>query len=173
MNETTQIKPIKRSKKAKNKVGRPKTEIDLVELEKVCRLNCTMPEIAYYFDIPLRTLEDKYTNDELIRKTIQKGRATGMLSLRRKQIQIMNETNSTPMAIWLGKQILGQRDRHEITQDINIEERKVLDVSRLSDDDLNYLERTLKHALVDTDTSGENEKVPQVVNKRGMDNNRT
>ena len=43
MNETTQIKPIKRSKKTKNKVGRPKTEIDLVELEKVCRLNSTTP----------------------------------------------------------------------------------------------------------------------------------
>ena len=85
----------------------------------------------------------------------------------------MNETNSTPMAIWLGNQILGQRDRHEITQDINIEERKVLDVSRLSDDDLNYLERTLKHALVDPDKGGEDAKVPQVIHKRSMGNNRT
>ena len=84
----------------------------------------------------------------------------------------MEDTNNSTMAIWLGKQMLGQTDRQEIRQDINIEERKVLDVSRLSDDDLNYLERTLKHALVDTDTSGENEKVPQVVHKRGMDNNR-
>ena len=172
MNETAQIKPIKKTKKVNKKVGRPKTEIDLVELEKVCRLNCTMPEIAFYFNMPLRTLEDKYTNDENVRNTIQKGRATGMLSLRRKQIQIMNDTNSTPMAIWLGKQILGQKDRHEITQDINIEERKVLDISRLTDDDLNYLERTLKHALVDADTSGENAQVPQVIHQRGMGNDR-
>ena len=171
MNETTQIKPIKRSKKAKNKVGRPKTEIDLVELEKVCRLNCTMPEIAYYFDIPLRTLEDKYTNDADVRKTIQKGRAQGMLSLRRKQIQIMNDTNSTPMAIWLGKQILGQRDRHEITQDINIEERKVLDISKLSDDDLNTIERVLKHAVVESSESREDAKVPQIIHQGSMVNN--
>ena len=171
MNETTQIKPIKRSKKTKNKIGRPKTEIDLVELEKVCRLNCTMPEIAFYFNMPLRTLEDKYTNDQKIRETIQKGRATGMLSLRRKQIQIMNETNSTPMAIWLGKQILGQRDRHEITQDINIEERKVLDISKLSDDDLNTIERVLKHAVVESSESRENAKVPQIIHQGSMVNN--
>jgi hypothetical protein len=121
--------------------------------------------------MPLRTLEDKYTNDEQIRKTIQKGRATGMLSLRRKQIQIMNETNSTPMAIWLGKQILGQRDRHEITQDINIEERKVLDISKLSDDDLNTIERVLKHAVVESSESRENAKVPQIVHQGSMVNN--
>ena len=169
MNELT---PIKKAKTTKKKVGRPKIELNLGELERLSRLNCTMPEISAYFDIPLRTLEDKFTNEPEVRKAIEKGRATGMLSLRRKQIQIMEDTNNSTMAIWLGKQMLGQTDRQEIRQDINIEERKVLDVSRLSDDDLNYLERTLKHALVDTDTSGENEKVSQVVHKRGMDNNR-
>lgn len=167
MNEIKKIKPVK-----KRKVGRPKIELNLGELERLSRLNCTMPEISAYFDIPLRTLEDKFTNEPEVRKAIEKGRATGMLSLRRKQIQIMEDTNNSTMAIWLGKQMLGQTDRQEIRQDINIEERKVLDVSRLSDDDLNYLERTLKHALVDTDTSGENEKVPQVVHKKSMDNNR-
>jgi len=169
MNE---IKPIKKVKASKGKVGRPKIELNLGELERLSRLNCTMPEISAYFDIPLRTLEDKFTNEPDVRKAIEKGRATGMLSLRRKQIQIMEDTNNSTMAIWLGKQMLGQTDRQEIRQDINIEERKVLDVSRLTDDDLNYLERTLKHALVDTDTSGENEKVAQVVHKRSMDNNR-
>ena len=163
---------LKKAKTTKKKVGRPKIELNLGELERLSRLNCTMPEISAYFDIPLRTLEDKFTNEPEVRKAIEKGRATGMLSLRRKQIQIMEDTNNSTMAIWLGKQMLGQTDRQEIRQDINIEERKVLDVSRLSDDDLNYLERTLKHALVDTDTSGENEKVAQIVHKRGMDNNR-
>ena len=92
-----------KAKKVQKKVGRPKTEINLNELEKLSRLNCTMPEIAFYFNIPLRTLEDKFTNDNEVRESILKGRATGMLSLRRKQIQIMEETNSTPMAIWLGE----------------------------------------------------------------------
>lgn len=167
MNEIKKIKPEK-----KKKVGRPKTEINLDELERLCRLNCTMPEISAYFDIPLRTLEDKYTNEPEIRQAIQKGRATGMLSLRRKQIQIMEETNNSTMAIWLGKQILGQTDKQEIVQDINIEERKVLDISRLSNDDLDYLERTLKYALVDPDKGGEDAKVPQTIHKGSMGDNR-
>ena len=100
------------------KVGRPKTPINLEELKKLCRLNCTMPEISSYFDIPLRTLEDRYTNDMEVRTAIDKGRNEGKLSLRRKQIQIMDETNNPTIAIWLGKQLLGQRDKHDvITED--------------------------------------------------------
>ena len=40
------------TKKPLKKVGRPKTELDLNELEKLSSLNCTMPEIAHFFDIP-------------------------------------------------------------------------------------------------------------------------
>jgi hypothetical protein len=104
--------------KEKNPVGRPKIEINLDELERLSALNCTMPELAAYFRVPLRTLEDKYTNDPEIRATINRGREVGKLSVRRKQMQIMNDMNSTAMAIWLGKQLLGQRDKHDvITED--------------------------------------------------------
>ena len=88
MNEITQIKPVKKKKKPTNKVGRPKINLNLEELERLSRLNCTMPEISAYFDIPLRTLEDKFTNELDVRKAIENGRATGKLSLRRRQIQI-------------------------------------------------------------------------------------
>lgn len=173
MNEIAQIKPVKKRKKPINKVGRPKINLNLEELERLSRLNCTMPEISAYFDIPLRTLEDKFTNEVDVRKAIEKGRATGKLSLRRRQIQIMEETNNPTMAIWLGKQMLGQTDKQEIVQDINIEDRKVLDISRLTDDDLNNLERTLKYALVDESESGENAKVAQTIHQGSMGNNRT
>tara|TARA_R110001606_G_scaffold73792_2_gene170586 strand:- start:1533 stop:2054 length:522 start_codon:yes stop_codon:yes gene_type:complete len=173
MNETTQKKPIKKTKKQVKNVGRPKIILNLEELERLSRLNCTMPEISAYFDIPLRTLEDKFANELDVRKAIEKGRATGKLSLRRRQIQIMEETNNPTMAIWLGKQMLGQTDKQEIIQEINIEDRKVLDISRLTDDDLNNLERTLKYALVDESESGEDAKVAQTIHQRSMGNNRT
>ena len=173
MNETTQKKPIKKTKKQVKNVGRPKIVLNLEELERLSRLNCTMPEISAYFDIPLRTLEDKFANELDVRKAIEKGRATGKLSLRRRQIQIMEETNNPTMAIWLGKQMLGQTDKQEIVQDINIEDRKVLDISRLTDDDLNNLERTLKYALVDESESGEDAKVAQTIHQGSMGNNRT
>lgn len=102
----------------KRPVGRPKIEINLDELERLSALNCTMPELAAYFRVPLRTLEDRYTNDPDIRATINRGREVGKLSVRRKQMQIMNDMNSATMAIWLGKQLLGQRDKHDvITED--------------------------------------------------------
>ena len=173
MNESTQKKPIKKTKKQVKNVGRPKIILNLEELERLSRLNCTMPEISAYFDIPLRTLEDKFANELDVRKAIEKGRATGKLSLRRRQIQIMEETNNPTMAIWLGKQMLGQTDKQEIIQDINIEDRKVLDISRLTDDDLNNLERTLKYALVDESESGEDAKVAQTIHQGSMGNNRT
>lgn len=104
--------------KSKRPVGRPKIEINLDELERLSALNCTMPELAAYFRVPLRTLEDRYTNDPDIRATINRGREVGKLSVRRKQMQIMNDMNSATMAIWLGKQLLGQRDKHDvITED--------------------------------------------------------
>ncbi len=101
-------------KKQVKKVGRPKTEINLEELQKLCTLNCTMPEIASFFNMPLRTLEDRFKNDTDVRTAIENGRNKGKLSVRRKQLQIMDETNNATMAIWLGKQLLGQRDKHDI-----------------------------------------------------------
>jgi len=41
-----------------------------------------------------------------------------MISVRRKQFQIMNDDSNPTMAIWLGKQLLGQRDKHDlVTED--------------------------------------------------------
>ena len=160
-----------KTKKLTKKVGRPKIQLNLSELQKLCRLNCTMPEIAAFFDIPLRTLEDKYTNDENVRNAIDKGRNEGKLSLRRKQIQIMDETNNPTMAIWLGKQLLGQRDRQEILQDVHIEERKVLDLTKITDEDLDIIERALKYAVVEPSESRENETLPKIIHHRSMANN--
>ena len=44
-----------------------------------------------------------------------------------------------------------------------IEERKVLDISRLTDNDLNTIERVLEHAVVEGDQIGEDEEILQGV----------
>ena len=44
-----------------------------------------------------------------------------------------------------------------------IEERKVLDISRLKDDDLNTIERVLEHAVIDASESGEDEEISEGV----------
>ena len=88
--------------------GRPRTEIDLDQLRKLMALNCTMAEIAAFFGCNKKTIERRMNEDDEFAEIIDHGRADGMLSVRRKQFQIMESGNPT-MAIWLGKQLLGQR----------------------------------------------------------------
>ena len=44
-----------------------------------------------------------------------------------------------------------------------IEERKVLDITRLNDNDLTTIERVLEHAVIDTSESGEDEEIVEGV----------
>lgn len=91
----------------KKKVGRPKIQLDYKTIEKLAGMMCTQEEIASYFDCDARTLQ----RDKEFCRVYKKGLDQGRISLRRKQYS-MSETNVT-MAIWLGKQYLGQTDKVE------------------------------------------------------------
>jgi hypothetical protein len=95
--------------------GRPFIEIDLAELEKLCRLNCTVEEVAAFFGVSKRTIEYRIENDPQFKELIEQGRANGKLSVRRKQFHHLEDDN-VPMAIFLGKVLLGQR---ETTEQVN------------------------------------------------------
>ena len=84
--------------------GRPKKEIDYVAVEKLANIQCTQEEIASFLGISSRTL----LRDEKFKELFTKGRENGKMSLRR--IQWKHAEKSVPMAIWLGKQYLGQKD---------------------------------------------------------------
>lgn len=96
-----------KKKETPNPVGRPKTGLDYEAIEKLASIMCTQEEIASYFDCSVRTLQ----RDEEFCRVYKKGLDKGKMSLRRKQFA-MSETNVT-MAIWLGKQYLGQTDKME------------------------------------------------------------
>ena len=91
----------------KKKVGRPKIVLDYEAIERLAGMMCTQEEIASYFDCDVRTLQ----RDEEFCRVYKKGLDKGKMSLRRKQYT-MSDTNVT-MAIWLGKQYLGQTDKVE------------------------------------------------------------
>ena len=95
--------------------GRPKKIIDYVTVEKLANIQCTQEEIASFLGISSRTL----LRDEKFRELFNKGRESGKMSLRR--IQWKHAEKSATMAIWLGKQYLGQRDNIEVsnTEEIN------------------------------------------------------
>ena len=91
-------------------MARPRIEIDKDEFEKLCGLFCTLEEIAGFFDCSEDTIERwcKRTYKESFAETFKKKSTIGKISLRRNQFKLSKK--SAPMAIFLGKNYLGQRD---------------------------------------------------------------
>ena len=95
-------------------MARPRIEIDKSDFEKLCALQCTKEEIAGFFDCSEDTIERWCHREykESFAVVFAKKRVAGRISLRRSQFR-MAETNVS-MAIWLGKQYLGQREQQEV-----------------------------------------------------------
>lgn len=93
--------------------GRPLLVLNQAGVELVQalgRLQCTNEEIASCLGTTDTTLLNAQ-NKEVFLGALEKGKAEGRMSLRRIQMKLA-ETSAT-MAIFLGKQILGQRENVE------------------------------------------------------------
>ena len=90
--------------------GRPQKEIDKKIFENLCGLQCTLEEIAGVFDCSVDTIERwcKREYGETFAETYKKHSAKGKMSLRRTQFKLAEK--SAAMAIFLGKNYLGQKD---------------------------------------------------------------
>jgi len=69
------------------------------------------------------------------------------------------------LRVMAAKTLLGKcvPDLKAVEITAQIEERKVLDISRLSDNDLNTIERVLEHAVIEGSESGEDEEISEGV----------
>lgn len=101
-------------KSENRKAGRPRKEIDQKTFEKLCGLQCTKIEICAWFDIADKTLERWCSRvyGMTFSEIFAIKRSIGKVSLRRTQWQLAEK--SVPMAIFLGKNYLGQTDRAEV-----------------------------------------------------------
>lgn len=92
------------------KMGRPEIKIKKEDFEKLCALQCTEEEIAGFYDCSVDTINNwcKKNYSETFSETYKKKSAKGKMSLRRYQMKLAERNAS--MAIFLGKQYLGQRD---------------------------------------------------------------
>lgn len=84
-------------------MARPKLEIDEKQVHKLAAIHCTMEEIASVVGCSVDTLEGRFS------EVIKKARSEGKASLRRYQY-LAAQGGNTAMLIWLGKQLLAQRD---------------------------------------------------------------
>jgi hypothetical protein len=91
-------------------MARPQVEINKEHFENLCNLQCTLNEIAGFFKCSPDTIENwcKRTYQIGFSDTYKKYSQNGKISLRRHQFKLAEKNAS--MAIWLGKQYLGQTD---------------------------------------------------------------
>ena len=71
-------------------------------------LQCTDLELAEFFGVSSRTIENRRKQSKFA-AVMNRGKAKGRISVRRAQMRLL-ESGNAPMGIWLGKQLLGQRD---------------------------------------------------------------
>jgi hypothetical protein len=90
------------------KVGRPKLKIDADLVEKLAGIGCPNKEIASFVGCSVDTLDRNFAD------VIAKGRENCKTRLRKKQIEVALAGNVT-MLIFLGKNMLGQADKQEIS----------------------------------------------------------
>lgn len=94
-------------------MARPRKQIDEEQFKKLCGIQCTLSEIAGFFDCSEDTIERWCEREMKMRfaECFKIHSAQGKISLRRLQFKLAEK--SAAMAIFLGKQYLGQTDKTE------------------------------------------------------------
>lgn len=99
---------------AKGQIKQKQDRIDIKQFESLCAIQCTKEEICSVLGITEKTLNSwcNTTYNKDFSLVFAEKRLGGKSSLRRMQ---WNQAEKNPtMAIWLGKQYLGQRDNIEV-----------------------------------------------------------
>ena len=91
-------------------MARPQIELSQKEFENLCFIQCTLSEIAGWFRCSEDTVERwcKRTYKMGFAECFKKYSQGGLISLRRAQFELAKR--NAAMAIFLGKNYLGQRD---------------------------------------------------------------
>lgn len=107
-------------------MARPRKEIDQANFESLCGLQCTKEEICSFFNVTDKTLESwcVRTYGDGFSDVFRQKRGKGKISLRRAQFRLAEK--NAAMAIFLGKQYLGQKEQPE-------RERSIYDQNNLLD----------------------------------------
>lgn len=103
----------------KKKMGRPEKTISQAQFEAMCSIQATEEEICLVLDVQPHTLNKwcRRIYGKTFCKVFREKRALGHVSLRRKQFHLADK--SPAMAIFLGKNYLGQSDNPTATVEIS------------------------------------------------------
>ena len=101
--------PKKRGRQGEGGGPKPKV-ITADQVRALSAMQCTQEEIASVFGLQRRHFIQRMENEPELREAWETGQGQGRMSIRRMQFDLLKGGNVT-MAIWLGKQYLGQTDR--------------------------------------------------------------
>lgn len=89
-------------------MARPRKQVDKDKLFILASLGLTTSEIAAVLEVSSDTLERNFAEE------MSEGKEKCKASIRRKQFELAMAGNPT-MLIWLGKQLLGQKEKSEVS----------------------------------------------------------
>ena len=107
--------------------GRPRIEINWDQFNKLCQIQCSLREIANWFECSEDTIEracEREYQTKFAEYYAQKS-SKGKIALRRKMYEVAMSGDKT-MMIWLSKQYLGMSDKQEIKQETKNEDSKLI-----------------------------------------------
>ena len=109
----------------KRKAGRPKGSTKLQPDERtieiisgLAKIQCTQVEAAAVLGVHVDTFSDFLRSQAKAKEAWDNGQPSGRASLRRTQFEMAKK--NAAMAIWLGKQYLGQKDKSEVETSVHL-----------------------------------------------------
>ena len=129
-----------------NKGGRPRKltadEATINQITGMAAIFCTKSEVCAVLRVSRPTLDRFFADNPEVLAAYEDGFGAGQMSLRRKQFKLADK--NAAMAIFLGKNYLGQSDKQEL-QHTGKDGGPIqyVDLTTVSDDDLKRLEHVL------------------------------
>jgi hypothetical protein len=130
---------------------RPRTKIDLVELEKLYGMQCTDEEVAAFVGVSTRTLARRRQNKKFA-DIADKAKAKGRVSVRRALFK-QAATGNIAAAIFLAKNLLGYKDI--VSNELSGPDGTAIQIAskpnyeQLSDEELQQLRSIAEKTLTD------------------------
>ena len=153
-----------KNKKSIKKVGRPKfvvTKQMCDKAEAYAAQGLTQEQIAMALGIGLSTLYEKQNEFTEFAEAIKRGKGKGIQTITNRLYEKALEGDNTAMIFYL-KNRAGWQDK--IEKETIVEHKQVIDLTRISDEELDNLERTLRRASTQS-LQREDEKVIEGVHK--------
>ena len=145
----------------KKKMGRPKFEITeaiCAKAEHLASKGLTVDQIAAVFGVSDATIYERQAENPDFSDALKRGRASGIVNVTNALYEKATvDKDNTAMIFWL-KNRAGWVDKQETNT--TIEQRHIIDLSRIDNEQLAQLERVLEQSVTGTSKS---RKIPKII----------